>query len=323
LKGKHSSGETQYEYERTFPFPSLPAPFFLGRLVRGTAEGFTVVRIFFAALVVASLFVRSGAEAQTNAKTVQGVFALAGAQPQTRATLTAVPAGPLNAELDLAFYARGDGGAQIRAYDTELSRKLHLIVVSDDLHATFAHLHPPLQTDGRFHAALAVPKPGLYHLYADAVPHGLNPQVFRFDVSFGTAPASPHPRDTNPTPRTVVAGPYVVALNSLLLDTGEETTIAAHISKDGKPAADLQPYLGAPAHAIFINERDLSYLHVHPLPADAPPGEMHDMQMPQTTVVEAAMTLRVRAPQNDTYKLWLQFQGGGQVYVAPFVLVAH
>jgi hypothetical protein len=47
------------------------------------------------------------------------------------------------------------------------------------------------------------------------------------------------------------------------------------------------------------------------------------MQMSQTLVVTPDLPLRVYAPQAGTYKLWLQFQASGKVYVAPFILVAH
>jgi hypothetical protein len=74
---------------------------------------------------------------------------------------------------------------------------------------------------------------------------------------------------------------------------------------------------------IFINTRGLSYIHVHPFHAGATTEEMHDMQMSQTLVVTPDLPLRVYAPQAGTYKLWLQFQASGKVYVAPFILVAH
>jgi len=38
--------------------------------------------------------------------------------------------------------------------------------------------------------------------------------------------------------------------------------------------------------------------------------------------VEPAMALHVVAPGPGRYKLWLQFSGGGTLYVAPFVLTA-
>ena len=41
-----------------------------------------------------------------------------------------------------------------------------------------------------------------------------------------------------------------------------------NILKDGKPATDLHPYLGVPAHAVFLDAKDLSYVHTHPMAMD-------------------------------------------------------
>jgi hypothetical protein len=35
------------------------------------------------------------------------------------------------------------------------------------------------------------------------------------------------------------------------------------------------------------------------------------------------MVLHVSVKEPGTYKLWLQFRGGSQLYIAPFVLVAN
>jgi hypothetical protein len=48
------------------------------------------------------------------------------------------------------------------------------------------------------------------------------------------------------------------------------------ILKDGKPATDLHPYFGSPAHAVFLNAYDPSYVHAHPMAMD----EMMDMSIP-------------------------------------------
>ena len=49
-------------------------------------------------------------------------------------------------------------------------------------------------------------------------------------------------------------------------------------------------------------------------------GEMKDL--PDSAKVDPAMMLHVAVPKAGTYKLWFQFRGGGQLYVAPFVLTA-
>jgi hypothetical protein len=107
--------------------------------------------------------------------------------------------------------------------------------------------------------------------------------------------------------------------------------LTVHVRKQHKPASDLQAYLGAPAHAVFIDAATLDYVHVHPMPLSAMPAcDMGDMNMsgPMNMSdvhgeVSPDMMLHVTVPRPGTYKMWLQFLGGGNLYVAPFVLNAR
>jgi hypothetical protein len=206
-----------------------------------------------------------------------------------------------------------------------MTKKLHMIVISDDFtSSSFRHVHPVLGNDGHFTIDLSVPAQGRYLIYADGVPHGLGQQVFLFDVPFGSnARATPN---LARTPKTVAAGPYTVSLSSLKLDAGQTTMLVAKIEKDGKPATDVQPYLGAAVHAVFIGASDDSYTHVHPMAGTDMSSMSMDMgamkDLPDSVKVDPAMMLHVAAPKAGVYKLWLQFRAGGQLYVAPFVLTA-
>jgi len=277
----------------------------------------TVALIVAAAAAVCSRGGNSGSASYT------GTFALPGKTQQVDAKLAASFNGDTEAQLDLSEMQR-PGGATVTDYDTDMTKKLHMIVISDDL-TSFQHVHPVLGADGHFTIDLKVPAAGGYHVYADAVPHGDGQQVFRFDVPFGNA-LSNAPNLT-PTPATAHAGPYAVTLDSLKLDAGRTTMLSVHVTKNGKPANDLSPYLGGAAHAVFINAKDLSYIHVHPMQgndmsamSDMPMGDMKDL--PDSVKVNPTMMLHVAAPSAGTYKLWLQFRGGGRLYVAPFVLTA-
>jgi hypothetical protein len=260
---------------------------------------------------------------------LRGTFALQGGTPRVQATLDAVPdRDPRATRLDLWESTPGST-RPLRAYDTGMTKKLHLIAVSDDL-TTFLHEHPAPGADGHFRLNLRVPKPALYHLYADAEPHGYGQQVFRFDLPIGAA-ARPVPRRLAATPASMTVGPYTVSFDSLMLDTGHRTTLVAHVRKQSAPAQDLHPYLGAMAHAVFVNARDLTYVHTHPMELSAmakmqsmPSNGMGAMESEPALApgakVAPDMMLHVTAREPGTYKLWLQFRGGSQLYVAPFVL---
>jgi len=97
--------------------------------------------------------------------------------------------------------------------------------------------------------------------------------------------------------------------------------LTVHILENGLPAQDLHPYLGAPAHAVFLNGTDLSYVHVHPMPT----GSTHPMPMGLSKEAHSSpdMMLHVELSEPGTYKLWLQFCGGSRLYVAPFVVTVE
>jgi hypothetical protein len=109
-------------------------------------------------------------------------------------------------------------------------------------------------------------------------------------------------------------------------------TIEVQILKGDTPATDLHPYLGVPAHAVFLNSQDLTYVHVHPMPLTSGSDPMNmpgmdmskmTMDMPDNASSPPDMALHVSVKEPGIYKLWLQFRGGSQLYIAPFVLVAN
>lgn len=286
----------------------------------------------FPALALAVLFV-IGARVAVAGSPLLGTSALQGASPKVRAALLAMPTrDPHVVRLDMWEYVPGSTRV-VRAYDTSMTQKLHLIGISDDL-TTFLHIHPVLGPDGHFRVEMHAPASGLYHLYADGDPQGYGHTVFRFDLPVG-AGAHPTPPRLGPSAQSMTVGPYTVSLNSLVLDPDHLTMLIAHVQKNGAPANDLHPYLGAIAHVVLINTRDLTYVHTHPMDLNAMNGmgSMSSSDMPgmtdemapmsPTARVAPDMMLHVTAHEPGTYKLWLQFRGGSQLYVVPFVLNAR
>jgi hypothetical protein len=196
-----------------------------------------------------------------------------------------------------------------------------------------------LGADGHFTIDARFPAPALYHIYGDAEPAGVGQQVFRFDVPVADGRAVGE-RTLAPTGRGVAAGPYTVTLSTTTVSAGKDTDIRVHVLRDGQPARDLHPYLGALAHAVFLNARDLTYVHVHPaaLNADGSSsmagmdmssmggmsgmGGMDMAPLPDTATTSPDMLLHVVLREPGTSKLWLQFRGGTELHVAAFVITA-
>jgi len=268
----------------------------------------------------ASLAAISAASALT--QTMEGEFALQGATVKTRAYLQATPsaAGTWN----FSFWMTQNGGsAPLTAYNLDMTKLMHVIVISDDF-TTFLHEHPAFSAGGHFTMGQSFPQPGTYHVYFDGRPTGYGQQVFRFDINAGTT--SGRPRDLRERSSLARVDGYSVALSGLSLQSGSEASLAVHITKNGRPAADLHPYLQALAHAILIDAADLTYVHVHPISL---PGDTNAMSRAgvmvysnDAAVISPNMLIHVTVYEPGTYKLWFQFRGGSSLHIASFVLTA-
>jgi len=266
-----------------------------------------------------------------------GIFALQSGAPRTSGHLIvhAVHGHPLVRQLDF-WMTRNGFATPIHRYDTDMTKLLHGVIVSDDF-TTFMHVHPTLFPNGHFRLDQRFPRAARYLIYADGEPTGIGQQVFRFDLTVGSAP-SKVARDLRSNGRSTTAGPYTVTLNRLNLATHGETLLLLHVLRHGKPAGDLHPYLGTLGHGVFLNAKDLTYVHVHPMALDAahtpsvtshsaamPTGsdmDMHASPLPPNAVTSPSMLLHVAVREPGTYKLWFQFRGGDALCVASFVLTA-
>jgi uncharacterized membrane protein len=211
-------------------------------------------------------------------------------------------------------------GAPLRDLPIVHEHPLHLIVVSADF-TFFDHVHPALQPDDSLALDYVFPHPGQYLLYADIMPAGQRTQVFRLPVAVRapeseSVPLSSTP-DLRPSPslsKPVDSDPSMTAELRFQPRTpvaGTETHFLVRLSKDGKPVSDLEPYVGAMAHGVFISEDSGTYLHCHPEQLVAPgPAARGGPDVPFATFF----------PRPGRYKLWIQFQRHGQVGVVSYVV---
>ena len=262
------------------------------------------------------------------ASSIPGSFALQGGEPSTQARLEITTAGKeaLTRHLDFAM-TRSANGPAVRDYQVELTKKLHVIIVNDDL-SVFLHVHPRLLQNGHFVLDQHFPAEGKYHIFADATPAGLEQQVFRFDVGIGAVSAG-HTGALAPTGTFVTAGPYTVKLSTATLTVGRPEMIQIHIAKHGAPARDLHPYLGVAAHAVLVQSTDQSYVHAHSMSGDSmghmdrDGGHSKSPANSDTALIGPDSMLHVTLREPGEYKLWLQFRGGDALYVAPFVVTGR
>ncbi len=206
---------------------------------------------------------------------------------------------PLAETTEFAFTVTGSDGRPVTAFDVRHERPLHMVVVRRDA-TGFPHLHPTLGPDGVWRTPLALPAAGVYRMYADIVPTGGPALTLGTDLFV--------PGDF--VPESVVASrvaridDYEVRLDGELTPGGAARLVAT-VTRDGRPVADLEPYLGAYGHLVALRQSDLAYLHVHPAEgAGAGP--------------EIAFAADVASA--GTYRLFLDFRHGGVVRTVDFTI---
>jgi uncharacterized membrane protein len=197
---------------------------------------------------------------------------------------------------------------------------LHLIVVSADF-AFYDHVHPTREPDDSLALAYTFPRPGAYLLYAEVTPAGQRAQVFRLLVAARARTGDPDPPaglpDLAPSPslaKSVEGDPSTTA--ELLFQprtpvAGLETHFLVRFSKNGAPVNDLEPYLGAMAHGVFISQDSKVYLHCHPEQLTSPgPNARGGPDIPFATFF----------PRPGLYKLWIQFKRQGEMGLVAYTI---
>lgn len=242
-----------------------------------------------------------------------GTFALENATPQISSSMSALAMQDGRTVIEVVQKAKHK---TLRRYDRDQTKLMHLVLIEDDFNG-FLHLHPALGSDGHFRIATRLGKGHGYYAYAESVPAGGTKQVFRFRVG--------DPRDVRrrslPVNRTSAVSGYEVALSQDRIKADVPTTITATITQGGKAVTGLHPYLGAVAHAVFVNMESLTYVHVHPMSETM--GDMgHEETLPPDAKVSGMMMLMVPALRAGTYRMWLQFRGANGLVAAPFTVEA-
>jgi hypothetical protein len=187
--------------------------------------------------------------------------------------------------------------------DMEHEKKIHLILVSEDL-SWFNHIHPEYQADGSYTVAETFPNGGNYILYADYKPSGSTHHLEKINVEVKG--------------KTVPAKTYTTIQNTAAIDNFSVTlkpddgkfisNKAIHFdgvfSKNRKTfdVNQLQNYLGAKGHMVAINTETKEYVHLHP--------EVEGTILHFHTTFENA----------GIYRVWLQFMADGELHTVDFVI---
>ena len=155
---------------------------------------------------------------------------------------------------------------------------MHLYAIREpEMDAVF-HLHPELASAGDFRISLPSMPAGDYTLYGDVVHATGFPEtlVSKIVVPANMPGGALGPDDAAARPQPLSAGQLG---NSFTLPDGyvmawdRPSTLTANtaytfrfrlLDANGKPAADVQPYMGMAGHAAFVKTDGTVFAHTHP-----------------------------------------------------------
>lgn len=208
---------------------------------------------------------------------------------------------------EIRLLITGPDERPLTAYETAHGKQLHLIVVRRDL-ASFQHLHPVLDpATGVWTTTMDTSTAGTYRVFADVVPSGHDGLTLGTDLEVA-GDFAPEPPATSER-RTARIDGYEVRLTGDVR-AGQTGTLTAAVTRNGRPVTDLDPYLEAYGHLVALRQSDLAYLHVHP---EGHPGDGQ-------TTAGPTIDFAVDVPTSGVYRLFLDFEHGGVVRTAPFVI---
>ena len=238
---------------------------------------------------------------------------------------------------------------------------MHLFIVRMPDMKAFWHLHPDQTQPGDFVVNLPIMPEGRYKLYADIVHHTgfpetqiatLNlPPVTGEELSGDNAGSS----DLAPTDKVAqLSGGYRMVwqrdgLSSKDLSSKDFPSKDLSLKtrpfkanqpywfrfrvedKNGKPATDLEPYMGMAAHAVFLSTDGNVFAHVHPAGSVSMAAvnlaegrsAKANMENMDHAAPSAEVTFPYGFPKPGDYRIFVQIKRAGKIETGEFVAKAE
>jgi hypothetical protein len=213
---------------------------------------------------------------------------------------------------------------------------MHLFIVRMPDMKAFWHLHPDQTQPGDFAVNLPIMPEGQYKLYADIVHHTGFPETQVATVNLpaitGESLSGDDAGGFDLAPADKVAqlsGGYrmVWLQEDRSLKAGQPYWFRFRVEdKDGKPAADLEPYMGMAGHAVFLGADGNVFAHVHPAGsvsmAAVGLAEGHNpkaaMENMEHNAPAAEVSFPYGFPQPGAYRIFVQIKHAGKVETGEF-----
>ena len=233
---------------------------------------------------------------------------------------------------------------------TDHGHLMHLYAIRwPEMDAVF-HLHPMPNAKSGFTEMLPAMPAGTYHLYADVVFRNGFPEteMATLAIPAGMNGAPLGSEDASATPQATSAGqlgPRYKLPDGYTMEWEESGALIANtpynfafhlLDPKGKPATDMQLYLGMPGHAAFVKTDGTAFAHTHPDGSAAMPavmlanessglsmkgmdgmGDGSDMKM-SAAPVSSTVTFPYGFPSSGAYRIFIQMKHGNTVETGVF-----
>lgn len=221
--------------------------------------------------------------------------------PSTTTVMAGMP-------MTFTFHISGPDGKAVTYFQVDQTKLMHFYVIRSDL-SGYQHLHPTMAADGTWSASLDALSAGSYRAYASFVTTDAQGKPMAFVLSVpvtvpGTTATTPVPA---PGPTATVDG-YTLALSGQPM-ASRTSALMVHVSQNGQPVTDLQPYLETYAHLSAFHAGNLAFAHLHPQGGIATTGNGGP-----------DLTFQADFPESGSWRLYVQFQTGGTVHTAAFTV---
>ncbi len=218
---------------------------------------------------------------------------------------------------------------------------MHLFLVRMPEMKAFWHLHPDQTQPGDFAVNLPIMPEGQYKLYADIVHHTGFPETQVATVNLPAVTGEAMSGDDSgsldlaPTDRVAqLSGGYrmVWQRDDSPFKANQPYWFRFRVEdKDGKPASDLEPYMGMAAHAVFLSTDGNVFAHVHPAGsvsmAAVNLAEGRNAKLGMENMDHAAPSAEVSFPYGfpkpADYRIFVQIKRAGKIETGEFVAKAE
>jgi hypothetical protein len=223
----------------------------------------------------------------------------------------------------ISFVIRQPDGTPLTRFKTGSGPHtgVHLIFVRGDL-AQFIHRHPPISADGTVTQTVTFPAPGVYRIVADVFPESASQPNFQLFEEVRVA-GGYRPEAIPPPEKAVEAAGFRLSLSGPVRVKALQAKVVTVTVTDaqGRPA-QLAPWLGALAHAIFFRRGTLDYFHTHVCGPAAVgcTSVLGPANVMGTAPAPGKLSVGILLPAPGTWRMFLQTRAGSRVLTAPFTL---